>query len=110
MPSSQFPACLRVGAEHRELVLIDSPLQCVDITFVANDDPRLAEVNETNCYNSTDIGFANLYTITIKESGSDNYTSTSGAMSSALRLFGGQGWLSMAGWLPVVLGGMWVLL
>lgn len=34
--------------------------QCVDIIF---DDPEnVAEVNEQNCLNSTDIGFNNVYT------------------------------------------------
>ncbi|PMD57908.1 uncharacterized protein K444DRAFT_592731 [Hyaloscypha bicolor E] len=36
---------------------------CVDITFA---DPKdVAEVNETNCFNSTDISFNNVYSIAI---------------------------------------------
>lgn len=42
---------------------------CVDITFVEPGDARLPRVNKTNCFNSTDIGFADIYTITTKEVG-----------------------------------------
>jgi len=36
----------------------------VDITFA---DPKdVAEVNETNCFNSTDISFNNVYSIAIE--------------------------------------------
>ncbi|RAL67596.1 hypothetical protein DID88_008349 [Monilinia fructigena] len=34
---------------------------CVDITFA--DPSDVAEVNDTNCFNSSDISFANVYTI-----------------------------------------------
>jgi hypothetical protein len=37
---------------------------CVDITFAEPGDPRINPVNGTNCYNSTDLGFAEVYTIT----------------------------------------------
>ncbi|KAK3185544.1 hypothetical protein K4F52_005642 [Lecanicillium sp. MT-2017a] len=47
---------------------------CVDIEFAEPGDPRIALVNETNCFNSTDIGFADIYTITSKESGTDKYS------------------------------------
>jgi len=37
--------------------------QCVDITFA---DPKdVAEVNETNCFNSSDISFNNVYSMAI---------------------------------------------
>lgn len=83
---------------------------CVDITFVDDNDPRLMEINETNCFNSTDIGFADLYTITTKESGQDGNV-TSGAESTMFfrRYKSGSSWL-YATWLPVFLGGLWVLL
>ena len=75
----------------------------MDIEFVEPNDARLGEVNETNCFNSTDIGFSDVYTITVKPVGNI----TSGAESrlrtttTALRHFG---------WLPVALGGLMVLL
>ncbi|KAL7788200.1 hypothetical protein V8C37DRAFT_240995 [Trichoderma ceciliae] len=40
---------------------------CVDITFVDPGDERIAPVNGTNCFNSTDIGFADIETITISK-------------------------------------------
>ncbi|XWW94549.1 hypothetical protein V2A60_002492 [Cordyceps javanica] len=69
---------------------------CVDIIFAEPGDPRIAPVNESNCYNSTDIGFADIYSITNKESGSDNYTNT----SAAHRTLHSVGWL---GWTPLFL-------
>ncbi|KAF5656787.1 gpi anchored protein [Fusarium circinatum] len=75
---------------------------CVDIIFAEPGDKRIAEVNETNCFNSTDIGFAEVYTITTKASGSDDYASESGA-TQTLRP------LNMAGWLPLVAAGAYVL-
>ncbi|PHH76836.1 hypothetical protein CDD80_1177 [Ophiocordyceps camponoti-rufipedis] len=40
---------------------------CVDIIFAEPGDSRIAEVNETNCFNSSELGFADLYTITTKD-------------------------------------------
>lgn len=78
---------------------------CVDITFVEPNDERLNNVNETNCFNSTDIGFAEIYTITTKEVGSTaNTTSTSGAVASFMR--SSSSWL---GYAPLVLGSLWFL-
>jgi hypothetical protein len=37
---------------------------CAEITFAEPGDPRIPLVNGTNCFNSTDIGFADVYTIT----------------------------------------------
>lgn len=53
---------------------------CVDITFVDPQDERLEKINETNCFNSTNIGFADLYTTTIKEVG-EAANMTSSAMA-----------------------------
>ncbi|KAI0476586.1 hypothetical protein GGR56DRAFT_481500 [Xylariaceae sp. FL0804] len=59
---------------------------CVDITFAEPDDPRIAQVNETNCFNSTDLGFADMYTIATKplDSAANQQAATSGAASSTL--------------------------
>lgn len=65
-------------------------------------------MNETNCFNSTDIGFADMYTITTKEPGAektlqeqkDDGESGAEAMRS----------ISWAGWLPLVACGLWVVL
>ena len=77
-----------------------------------NNDPRLMDINETNCFNSTDIGFADIYTITTKASGQDGNV-TSGAESTLFfrRFQSGPGssWM-YATWLPVFLGALWVLL
>ncbi|TVY19588.1 Uncharacterized protein LARI1_G000757 [Lachnellula arida] len=52
-----------------------SLFSCVDITFAAPEN--VPEVNETNCFNSTDISFNNVYTIGAGDS-------TSGAPAPAL--------------------------
>lgn len=71
--------------------------QCVDIIFADPGSDKLAEVNETNCFNSTDIGFAEVYTITTKRSGSSDYvTNAAGSL--------------LAGWLPVFFTGLCALL
>jgi hypothetical protein len=77
-------------------------IQCVDIIFAAPGDPKIGLVNETNCFNSTDLGFADMYTITIKDSGSNVYT-TSGAISMLHQY-------NVAGWLPLLIcGAIWLL-
>ncbi|OAR02937.1 hypothetical protein LLEC1_04935, partial [Akanthomyces lecanii] len=68
---------------------------CVDIIFAEPGDPRIAPVNESNCYNSTDIGFADIYSITTKDSGTDNYTTTSAAERTPHSV----GWM---GWTPLL--------
>ncbi|KAH8896798.1 hypothetical protein GQ53DRAFT_743360 [Thozetella sp. PMI_491] len=85
-----------------------SLFSCVDIIFVEPNDPRLVEVNETNCVNSSDIGFADIYTITTRQPNQQN--TTSGA-EARFRYFGRNkaSWLSYIGFLPVVFGGLWVL-
>ncbi|KAM0545926.1 hypothetical protein ACHAO7_008061 [Fusarium culmorum] len=75
-------------------------MQCVDIIFADPGDKKLKEVNETNCFNSTDIGFADIYTITTKASGSDEYASESGATPAFRQL----------GWMPLVAAGLWAFL
>jgi hypothetical protein len=89
----------------------------VDITFAEPNDPRIAEVNESNCFNSNDIGFADVYTITTKSAnqlGQNGSTTTSGAESSVTFWYFGRhrehSWLGYAGMLPVIVGGLWVLL
>jgi hypothetical protein len=44
-----------------KIVLIDE--QCVDITFT--EPENVAQVNESNCFNSSDISFNNVYSIAI---------------------------------------------
>ncbi|KAK3694199.1 hypothetical protein B0T22DRAFT_63808 [Podospora appendiculata] len=77
---------------------------CVDITFVEPNDPRLAEVNETNCFNSTDLGIANIYTEVVRASG-QTANATSDAVTTIWRHS-----QPVLGWLPLVLGGLMVLL
>jgi hypothetical protein len=49
--------------------------QCVDITFA---DPKdVPEVNETNCFNSTDLSFNNVYSIGLDGSSSASRISSS---------------------------------
>ncbi|KAI6363239.1 hypothetical protein MCOR25_005958 [Pyricularia grisea] len=77
---------------------------CVDITFVEPNDPRLAKVNEDNCFNSTDIGFTDIYTTKVVNT---NITSTSAAAASLRQ----PGSLTLyAGWIPMIALGAWALL
>ena len=61
--------------------------QCVDITFAEQKD--VAEVNETNCFNSTDLSFNNVYSIPMS-----GYSK-----SSALRTITASALLPIAGFL-----------
>ncbi|KAG8417252.1 hypothetical protein J3459_012500 [Metarhizium acridum] len=74
---------------------------CVDIIFADPGDPKIGEVNETNCFNSTDIGFADMYTIATKMSGSDTYITSAAASLRAL---------SWMGYVPLVVAGLLALL
>ncbi|KAK0664500.1 hypothetical protein QBC41DRAFT_328646 [Cercophora samala] len=80
---------------------------CVDITFVDPGDERLTEVNETNCFNSTDIGVADVYTLTLRASGQGAVNLTSDATRS-LSISGST--LAWIGYVPLALGGLWALL
>ncbi|KAI1343284.1 hypothetical protein F5Y15DRAFT_229794 [Xylariaceae sp. FL0016] len=81
---------------------------CVDITFAEPGDERIPVVNETNCFNSTDLGFADIYTITsVAQDSAANVSS--GAVSSNLRRSSTSAWRWL-GYLPVFAGGMWLLL
>ncbi|TAQ83770.1 hypothetical protein B7494_g7909 [Chlorociboria aeruginascens] len=64
---------------------------CVDITFADPADPEIQEVNETNCFNTSDIGFNNVFTIGLGDT-----------VSSASRAY--------APLLPLALLFMWSLL
>ncbi|EFQ29648.1 hypothetical protein CGRA01v4_14938 [Colletotrichum graminicola] len=76
---------------------------CVDIEFAEPGDPKIGKVNETNCFNSTDIGFADVYTITTQESGGEIVTDTSAAAGPL------SAW-SAAGWAPLLVGALWAVL
>ncbi|KAH9905478.1 hypothetical protein F4778DRAFT_709744 [Xylariomycetidae sp. FL2044] len=78
---------------------------CVDITFAEPGDSRLAPVNETNCYNSTDLGFAEIYTITTKEINSAANIDNSAAVSFLRRHTSVWTWL---GYLPILATGLWL--
>jgi hypothetical protein len=85
------------------LKLIDLEIkQCVDIIFAEPGDPRIPIVNETNCFNSTQFGFAQIYTVTTQEPSLDVIASTT--TGSAPRYY------SWAGWLPLVAGAIWMAL
>lgn len=87
-----------------------SLFSCVDITFVEPGDARLGEVNESNCFNSNDIGIADIYTLTVRASGQGNLTSDAEHRFWYFRRHSGRGFLHYLGWMPVVLGGLWVFL
>lgn len=77
--------------------------QCVDITFLEPGDDRIDEVNSTNCFNSTDIGVADIYTVTLRSSGSDEYVSTSAVRGLQSYL------IPVLGWAPLLGAGLWLL-
>ena len=68
--------------------------QCVDITFA---DPKdVAEINKTNCQNTSDIGFTTLFTAA-------SCTTTSDALSSIPHM------LRLA-WMPIMAALAWTVL
>jgi hypothetical protein len=78
---------------------------CVDITFAEPGDPRIPKVNETNCYNSSELGFASIYSITTTPIGSAAYQATSAAPPSILGLLlGPSSWAAWLGYLPLFSG------
>lgn len=92
--------------------------QCVDITFVEPDDERLEVVNETNCFNSNDIGFADVYTIVTREVNADPdiaaRTSDAAPTETLFWYFGRHGGRGTSVWnfvglAPVALGLAWAL-
>jgi len=114
LPQVPLPANTQVKAGDNATIQIveiaahgASLFSCVDITFADPGDERIAKVNKTNCFNSTDFGFAELYTIVTHEAGSSANTS-SGALSRLLQP-SAAAW-SWAGYLPVVLGSLWMLI
>ncbi|SPO07288.1 uncharacterized protein DNG_09982 [Cephalotrichum gorgonifer] len=85
---------------------------CVDIIFAEPGDPKIAEVNESNCFNTQELGFADVYTITVHEPVRDEepLLSTSGAeetitmwYQSKHKQYSAWRWL---GWAPVAIGGL----
>lgn len=78
-------------------------VQCVDIIFAEPGDPRINEVNETNCFNSSDLGFADMYTIITKHGSNVAAAAPSGAVEAIHRH-------SWAGWLPFVFGAVFMML
>jgi len=63
---------------------------CVDIEFAEPGDPKIKEVNETNCFNSTEIGFAELYSMVTVEPPS---AERDAAESAAATISSGLGWI-----------------
>jgi hypothetical protein len=94
------------------LLTILGEKKCVDITFVDPHDERLEEVNESNCFNSNQITFADVYTITTRAPGGANLTSGAEETFYYFSRNRGRSWLSYAGLLPaaVVGGSLWMLL
>ncbi|KAF4119945.1 Conserved hypothetical, protein [Geosmithia morbida] len=77
---------------------------CVDIEFAEPGDPKIAEVNETNCFNSTSLGFADIYTIatTNPATGKRYDENESAADHTTPRQFG---WVAM-----LIVAGLWASL
>ncbi|KAJ1325432.1 DUF6595 domain-containing protein [Microdochium nivale] len=84
-----------------------SLFSCVDITFAEPGDSRIEKVNKTNCFNTTDFGFAELYTITSHEPGSSANKPSGAPSRYTMPTASAWSWL---GYLPVVLGSAWTLL
>ncbi|EGR49923.1 uncharacterized protein TRIREDRAFT_21982 [Trichoderma reesei QM6a] len=109
LPQVPLPAGANVSAGDRATIQVVEQAQhgaslysCVDIIFAEPGDPRIPIVNETNCFNSTQFGFAQIYTVTTQEPSLDVIASTT--TGSAPRYY------SWAGWLPLVAGAIWMAL
>jgi hypothetical protein len=110
LPQVPLPAGANVSAGDKATIQVVELAQhgaslysCVDIIFAEPGDPRIPIVNETNCFNSTQFGFAQIYTVTTQEPVLDVITSTTSAAESLLKY-------SWAGWLPLVAAAMWMAL
>ncbi|UKZ74449.1 hypothetical protein TrVFT333_002118 [Trichoderma virens FT-333] len=110
LPQVPLPAGANVSAGDKATIQVVELAQhgaalysCVDIIFAEPGDPRIPIVNETNCFNSTQFGFAQIYTVTTQEPVLDVISSTT---SSAEKLHK----YSWAGWLPLVAGAIWMTL
>jgi hypothetical protein len=80
---------------------------CVDIEFAAPGDPKVGRVNETNCFNTTELGFAESYTITTHAPGGNLEGKGVNGQSGASSL----GQFSLLGWSPMLMAaGVWMLL
>ncbi|KAL6857374.1 hypothetical protein J3F83DRAFT_374030 [Trichoderma novae-zelandiae] len=111
LPQVPLPAGANVSAGDKATIQVVELAQhgaslysCVDIIFAEPGDPRIPVVNETNCFNSTQFGFAQIYTVTTQEPALDVIASTTSAAESA------RDYLSWAGWLPLVAGAVWMAL
>lgn len=93
-----------------------SLFSCVDITFVEPGDERLGVVNESNCFNSNQIGFADVYTIVSRESNADpNVSASTSDASETLFWYFGRNSRSSSIWnylglAPVMVGLVAVLI
>jgi hypothetical protein len=110
LPQVALPKGLEVRAgENATIQVVELALHgaalfsCVDITFVEPGDSRLGQVNETNCFNSSDIGFTDIYTT---KATNTNLT----ANSAAPRPLHPGSSLGLIGWVPVVAGSLYMLL
>jgi len=110
LPQVPLPAGLTVQpGDNATIQLIETAVHgaalysCVDITFALPGDPRIPLVNETNCFNSTDLGVGDVYTMTLRDSGQVNVTSPNAASRSL-------GTLAYWTYAPVLLGGLLALL
>ena len=72
LPQVPLPANVTVNVgDNATIQIIETAVHgaslynCVDITFAEPED--VAQVNETNCYNSTDIGFSLVFTTSALE-------------------------------------------
>jgi len=70
LPQVPLPANITVQAgDNATIQVVETAIHgaalysCVDITFAEQEE--VAEVNETNCFNSTDLSFNNVYSIPI---------------------------------------------
>jgi len=118
MPQVPLPKGANVSAGDKatiqvvELAVHGAALySCVDIIFAEPGDPRIPEVNESNCFNSADIGSADVYTIVTRESGQNGTTSNA---EHRFWYFGRHRsnavWHYLLTWGPVVAGGLWIFL
>lgn len=75
---------------------------CSDIIFVEPGDERLPPLNDSVCFNTTEFGFADVYTQVSKKGiiKDDDDSGAGRALSSAARL----------GLVPALVGGLWFLL
>jgi len=108
-PQVQVPTTLGVKVGDKATIQIVEIAQhgaalfsCADIIFAEPGDKRIPSVNGSNCFNSTDLGFADVYTITTQAAANGNLDGSTIGSGSAGRIEGIVGGVALGAVVAIV--------